>query len=203
MADKQIEVIYSQQSGDFIEGRAYSNPRFFTTPRSGVSKVYLVGDWPNIEAAYAAIGVPVERLDPVAAISTVDPKDLALPASPIVPAVTAEERAKTYIPEDWQNLPWTGAADAGLTLRSLAAILSDTPVLNKGQAKKAVQAEIDRRAKAGPDLDAPNDDAGGLTLRELHADLMALNVEFDPADSAADLLVIRDVARAERDEAVE
>lgn len=51
------------------------------------------------------------------------------------------------------------------------------------------------------DIDAPNEDAGGLTLRELHADLMALNVEFDPADSAADLLVIRDVARAERDDA--
>ena len=51
------------------------------------------------------------------------------------------------------------------------------------------------------DIDTPNEDAGGLTLREIHADLMALNVEFDPSDSAADLLVIRDVARAERDAA--
>lgn len=51
------------------------------------------------------------------------------------------------------------------------------------------------------DIDAPNEDANGLTLREIHADLMALNVDFDPADSAADLLVIRDVARAERDDA--
>ncbi|MBP8062395.1 MAG: hypothetical protein KAY29_00855, partial [Brevundimonas sp.] len=201
MAEKMIELIYSQQHTDFIEGRAYSNPRFFTGPRSGVSKVYLVGDWPEIEAAYAAIDVPVERLDAVAALGVPEVKDLAIPAAPIVPAVTADERAKTHIPEDWQNLPWTGAADAGLTLRSLAALFSDTPVLNKGQAKKAIQAELDRRAKAGPDIDAPNEDAGGLTLRELHADLAALNVEFDPADSAADLLVIRDVARAERDAA--
>jgi hypothetical protein len=59
---KTIELIYSQQSTDYIPGRAYSNPRFFTSPRSGVSKVFLVGDWPDIRAAYENLGVPVEQI---------------------------------------------------------------------------------------------------------------------------------------------
>ena len=63
----KIELTYSQQSGDFIKGRAYSNPRFFTTPRNDVGKVFLVGDWPAIREAYEALGVPVERLDQAAA----------------------------------------------------------------------------------------------------------------------------------------
>ncbi|WP_297803416.1 hypothetical protein [uncultured Brevundimonas sp.] len=62
-AAKGFEIIYSQQDSDFVTGRAYSNPRFFTTPRHGVSKVYIVGDWPNIREAYEALGVEVEQLD--------------------------------------------------------------------------------------------------------------------------------------------
>lgn len=57
-----IEIIYSQQSSDFIEGRAYANPRFFSTPRQGVTKVFIVGEWPKIRAAYEALGVQVEQL---------------------------------------------------------------------------------------------------------------------------------------------
>lgn len=64
-----IELIYSQQSSDFVPGRAYSNPRFFTTPRVDVAKVYLVGDWPKIQDAYEALGVPVERLDAADALA--------------------------------------------------------------------------------------------------------------------------------------
>jgi hypothetical protein len=58
-----IELVYSQQSSDFDKSKAYSNPRFFTTPRHDVGKVFIVGDWPEIVAAYEALGVPVERLD--------------------------------------------------------------------------------------------------------------------------------------------
>jgi hypothetical protein len=58
-----IELVYSQQSTGFDKSLAYSNPRFFTTPRSDVSKVYVVGDWPKVVAAYEALGIPVERLD--------------------------------------------------------------------------------------------------------------------------------------------
>lgn len=58
-----IELIYSQQSSDFDKSKAYANPRFFTTPRHDVSRVFIVGDWPEIVAAYEALNVPVERLD--------------------------------------------------------------------------------------------------------------------------------------------
>lgn len=58
-----VELIYSQQSTGFDKSRAYSNPRFFTTPRHDVAKVFIVGDWPQIVAAYEALGVPVEVLD--------------------------------------------------------------------------------------------------------------------------------------------
>lgn len=58
-----MELIYSQQASGFDKSKAYANPRFFTTPRADVEKVFIVGDWPLIVAAYEALGVPVERLD--------------------------------------------------------------------------------------------------------------------------------------------
>jgi hypothetical protein len=84
---KTIELIYSQQATDFMEGRAYSNPRFFSSPRSGVSKVFLVGDWPDIREAYEAIGVPVERLDADAAVAP--PPESAQPPAGLVDQITA------------------------------------------------------------------------------------------------------------------
>lgn len=183
MAD--IELIYSQQSTDYVEGRAYSNPRFYSTPRSGISKVYLVGDWPRIEADYTALGVPVERLDKA-----------PVPAPAPAPAAithTAEDPGSVVIPDDWEGLPWP-------KLRGLASQVSAEPIKNGEEARAAVRAELDRRkATAAVDpLDEPQPDAGGLTLRELHADLTALDVAWEPTDTPADLLTLRDLARAEK-----
>jgi len=47
-------------------------------------------------------------------------------------------------------------------------------------------------------LDAPNDDANGLTLRQLRADIAGLGLDVDPTMSAADLLALRDLHREER-----
>jgi len=47
-------------------------------------------------------------------------------------------------------------------------------------------------------LDVPNDDANGLTLRELHADIAGLGLDVDPTMSAADLLALRDLHREEQ-----
>lgn len=145
--NKPIEVIYSQQASDFIPGRAYANPRFFSTPRENVSKVFIVGDWPNIRAAYEARGIPVERLDepPVA-----EPPPAARPPASLRPTVHEDERAAIYIPEDWRDLPWTRPAkDRDLTLRGLAAMFCDAPVLNKAQAVEAIEGELRRRDGAG------------------------------------------------------
>lgn len=144
MTDKPMELIYSQQAGDFIKGRAYSNPRFFSTPRAGVTKVLLVGDWPKIRAAYEALGVPVEQMG--ADDATGSPLDGSEGAKALTPTVDVAERSKVYIPDDWAGLPWSKPTDAGLTLRGLAAVFADEPVINKAQATAAIEAELARRA---------------------------------------------------------
>ena len=111
----------------------FINPRFFSTPRAGVTKVFLVGDWPKIEAAYKALGVPVERLD-------VAPAAKPSPAAAMpLPTVPEAERAAVAIPEDWRDLSWP-------QIRSLAAQFASEPVLNKADAVAAVEAELARRA---------------------------------------------------------
>lgn len=192
MKTGKLELIYSQQASDFIAGRAYSNPRYFTTPRSGVSKVFLVGDWPNIRAAYENMGVPVERLDATEA----ERKVSRIPLAP-APAVTAaEDPASVAIPDDWKGLGWSKPNADGLTLRGLASSLSAVPVLNKEHAYAAIEGEIARRGTETADpLDVSCDDACGLTLRELHADLTALGVQWDADATPAQLLAERDEAR--------
>lgn len=180
---KDIELIYSQQDSGFVQGRAYSNPRFFSTPRSGVSKVFIVGEWPNIVEAYTALGVPVERLD----------GPLEAPPAPAAKPATgqAEDPGSVVIPDDWKDLAWSKPNEAGLSLRGLASQLSPTPILNKEHAYAAIQNELYRRW-----LDEEHADALGLTRRELFADLTQLGVQWTDADAPADLLRMRDEARA-------
>lgn len=180
---KPIELIYSQQSTGYVEGRAYSNPRYFSTPRAGVSKVYVVGDWPNIVAAYEAMGVPVERLDvaPVGETSRNVER-------PIVH--TAENTGAVAIPDDWEGLAWQ-------KLRSLASQVSTTPIKNSDEAKAAIRAELDRRTAPAIDpLDVPQAEALGLTIRELNSGLTALGVGWDADTTPAEKLRMRDEARA-------
>lgn len=147
----KIELIYSQQSSDYIKGRAYSNPRFFTTPRTDVAKVFLIGDWPNIRKAYEELGIPVERLDAVAAEA--QPEAMTPPPF-LVSALTSDERAAVEIPEGWRDLAWTRAGDGEVSLRSLANQFSDTPILTKADAYAAIEAELQRRA---PRVEPPSD----------------------------------------------
>jgi hypothetical protein len=175
MAD--IELIYSQQSSDFVEGRAYSNPRFYSTPRSGISKVYLVGDWPQIAADYEALGVSVERLDTA-----------PLPEPAPAPAAIvhkAEDPGSVIIPDGWADLSWQ-------KLRSIASQVSDAPIKNGDEARAAIEAELKRRA-----LDVPLEDANGLTTRELNADLEAAGQEINPEDTPAHKLAKIEAADAD------
>lgn len=172
---KGIELYYSRQKSDFIEGRAYSNPRFFSGPRQGVTKVYLDGDWPKIEAAYRTLGVPVERIDPEAMVA-VDKKAPPPGVKSIVPTIPEDERSAIYIPDDWRDLGWTKPTEGrDITLRGLAAMFSAEPVLNKAQATAAIEAELERRTNAEPAA------SNGLTRREMNADLEVAGVEIEPA----------------------
>lgn len=142
---KPIELIYSRQSTDFKPGAAYSNPRFFSTPRRGVSKVYLVGDWPKIQAAYEALGVPVERLDEDAAVA--QPTHAELRAAPAELTPVAADRSAVVIPDDWRELNYNRPKpDRDITQRAIAAQLSAEPILNKEQAISVIKVELERRA---------------------------------------------------------
>lgn len=59
----KTEIVYSTQSTGYEKGRAYANPRFFITPRTGVQKVIVVGNWPAVVEAYRALGVTVVEVE--------------------------------------------------------------------------------------------------------------------------------------------
>lgn len=163
---KPFEIIYSQQKSDFITGRAYANPRFFTTPRQGVTKVYLVGDWPKIRAAYESMGVEVEQIDAdEAKRETATAADIGQEA--------AEDRAAVEIPEDWEGLSWQ-------KLRALAAKVSDDAIINKDGAIEAIRNELSRRR-------SEETASNGPTRREMNADLESMGVEVEPALDIEDL----------------
>lgn len=147
-----MELIYSRQASNFIQGRAYSNPRFYSAPRRGVTRVFLVGDWPKIEADYRALGVPVERLDVSEATTSAPVETSAEEAlGRLAAKTTADERAAHHIPDDWRDLPWTRPAEGrDMTLRGLAALFSDAPIINKGQAIASIAAEQRRRGVSAP-----------------------------------------------------
>jgi hypothetical protein len=132
-------LIYSQQASGFIRGKAYANPRYFSTPRAGVEKVQIVGDWPNIRRAYEALKVPVEQIDLSGAVAEPSAPADAIAAPPsLTPVAPEPERAAIDIPEDWQSLSWP-------QLRRLAASFSPDPIINKGLAVAAITAELARR----------------------------------------------------------
>lgn len=139
------EVIYSQQRNGFVEGRIYLNPRFFERPMPDVTKVIVAGNWPKIVEAYEGVGVPVEVIDGATIQASAGTKSARHPLDEKI--VDLDERAKVYIPHDWESLPWSRPTDAGITLRGLAAVFSDTPVLNKDDARRAITVELERRAE--------------------------------------------------------
>lgn len=143
MTVHKFEIVYSRQTHDFAKGRAYSNPRFFTTPRSGVTKVYIAGHYPNIEQAYKNLGVPVERIDEEAMLET---GEVVITAEPHPMTGKPEDHnqpnySNVEIPEDWRDLPWVGDP----SIRTLASRLSDSHIINKAQAVAVITAELARR----------------------------------------------------------
>lgn len=177
-----MEIVYATQRHPLVEGRRFQNPKHFNGPLAGASRVFLTLDLPKIAEAYRKVGVEVVQVggEPAEAAAYVEhPR-------------SDDERARVYIPDDWRDLPWSGPADAGITLRSLAAIVADEPVRTKDQAMAAIEGELKRRHS---DEEADN----GLTRRELSADLIAMDVDFDPTADVNDLARLRDQKRAERD----
>lgn len=133
-----MEVVYAREKHPLAAGRKFQNARLFAGPLAGASKVFLTEDFPAISAAYKAVGVEVVEANP-------EKPDTYEP--PVEAPLSDDDRAKVYVPQDWRDLPWSRPLNAGLTLRGLAAIFSDEPVINKAQAIAAIEAELERRAQ--------------------------------------------------------
>lgn len=54
-------VIYSEQTSGYLPNFAYRNPRYFSAPLGEPEKVIVCGNYPNVAAAYRALGVEVEE----------------------------------------------------------------------------------------------------------------------------------------------
>ncbi|WP_223496404.1 hypothetical protein [Pseudomonas sp. A-RE-26] len=54
-----MELTYSNQLNDFDPEKRYRNPEHFDKPEAGVTRVLVIGDWPNVVDAYEAAGIDV------------------------------------------------------------------------------------------------------------------------------------------------
>lgn len=76
-----MELIYTKQRSGFESGKFYRSPQHFDRPELEVTRVTVVGDWPNIVAAYEEAGVEVEVVEaPKVAViggNGIDPQALA------------------------------------------------------------------------------------------------------------------------------
>lgn len=144
MTDKRFELVYSAQKTDFEPGKRYANPRFFSAIREGVSRVTVIGNWPDVVKAYEAAGVPV-----VVHGATMMPTAKAGQTAPDRPAPRTveprEQQAAIPIPPDWRELPYLPRSAGEPCLRALASQVSDTPIMNKASAIEAIEAELARR----------------------------------------------------------
>lgn len=88
-----------------------------------------------------------------------------------------------------------------LTIAELKALAADRGVdLGDAKRKDDITAVL-KAAEARGLEELAAAERGELTRRECAVDLTAMNVEFDPSLSDADLLALRDAKRAERDQA--
>lgn len=122
-----MDVIYSRSRVAIAKGQRFQNPRHFAGPLEGATSVHIDGDYPLIEAAYAAEGVAVTRLDVL---------------TPLSALVEPQEADIITIPADWRDLPWSQPDERGLTLRGVASSVSQGPIKTKDEAVAAVEAYL-------------------------------------------------------------
>lgn len=155
MTDKRFELVYSAQKSDFEPGKRYANPRFFSAVREGVSRVVVVGDWPEVVRAYEAADVPVTVQGATKRTATPSMPSALTVQGPgevkstmtvsVRTAEPREQQAGVPIPADWRDLPYLPRSAGEPCLRALASQVSSTPILNKALAIEAIEAELARR----------------------------------------------------------
>lgn len=80
------QIIYSRGRPANAEGRTVRNPRHFTAPEEGATKVYLDGSYPKIAKAYEAAGVSVSDISEMRALPKASAKPKETASDPAKPA---------------------------------------------------------------------------------------------------------------------
>ncbi|PHN61928.1 CTP synthase [Pseudomonas viridiflava] len=110
-----MELVYSNQRGDFDPNKRYRNPDLFRNVERGVTKVTVVGDYPEIVDAYKAVEIDVEieaRKTPVKGKAKAADKTPAKPGKgPTKPESNGTQQDGTkdepvYIPKLEANDQW-------------------------------------------------------------------------------------------------
>lgn len=144
-------IVYSAQESGFEPGFTYRNPRYFQSPLGRPEKVIVVGSWPNVVAAYEALGVPVDVVSPGTPLRA--PGKIAPPSTPQSDAGGNLDNPKgepVEIPSDWAGLHWSQQEKL-----ALAIVGGDGPLVpSEGQtraqkAKAIIEAEVAERASKG------------------------------------------------------
>lgn len=129
-----MEIIYSTQRTGFEKTKAYANPRFFQYVDTRCTKAIVIGDWPNVVAAYEAKGIPVQNIEyglPLKTKQQIIEQGGAL-AKPIAESSIVE------IPDDWSTLHWKKR-------KKLAESLTNQIVINGEEADFLIKSELGRR----------------------------------------------------------
>lgn len=131
------EIIYTSQKTGLEKGRRYANPRFFGgKARSGITKCIVVGNWPEVVAAYRGAGIEVEIVKQERAKGNLMAPVNSFPREP----------EKVDIPADYRERDWN-------EIRKMASDVSPVPAINREQAIASIEAELERRGDEYPSDD--------------------------------------------------
>lgn len=132
-----MEFFYGLHTRKESQGKVFRNASLFQAPDPRATRVFVDGNWPKIFHAYNALGIQVIPINlnasGYATAAGGIPETAYLPTSE-----RREEQSRVEIPDDWELAGW-------VELRRLASSVSDHPIINKEQAIRAIQAEIERR----------------------------------------------------------
>lgn len=152
-------IVYSAQESGFEPGLTYRNPRYFQSPLGRPEKVIVVGSWPNVVAAYEALGVSVE----VVAHGTPlrEPGKIAPPSKPADvqtadPAPVQDNSGGNLdnprgepveIPADWDTMQWMKQEKLAAEIVGASVPLATAEGQTRAQKAKAIiEAEVSERA---------------------------------------------------------
>lgn len=138
-----MELYYGQTKSRFAEGKKFRNARNFREPEKEATKVFVVGPFPKIVAAYKNLGIEaIAMADGDPRLDYPDGQYVA-PAgfnySSVASNSFAADQSVAEIPDGWESMPW---AD----LRRLAASVSQgAPIVSREDAETAIRAALERR----------------------------------------------------------